>query len=63
MSRIADMQKFMREVQVEAKKVVWPERKETMQATLMVVVMVLFIALFLWLVDSGLSWLVQKVVA
>lgn len=62
MSRVADMQKFMREVQVEAKKVVWPERKETVQATLMVVIMVLFIALFLWLVDSGLSWLVQKVI-
>ncbi len=62
MSRVADMQKFMREVQVEAKKVVWPERKEAMQATLMVVIMVLFIALFLWLVDSGLSWLVQKVI-
>ncbi len=62
MSRVADMQKFMREVQVEAKKVVWPERKETMQATLMVVVMVLFVSLFLWLVDSGLSWLVQKVI-
>ncbi len=62
MSRVADMQKFMREVQVEARKVVWPERKEAIQATLMVVVMVLFISLFLWLVDSGLSWLVQKVI-
>jgi len=62
MSRVADMQKFMREVQVEAKKVVWPDRKESMQATLMVVVMVLFISLFLWLVDSSLSWLVQKVI-
>ncbi|MCK5308467.1 MAG: preprotein translocase subunit SecE [Zetaproteobacteria bacterium] len=62
MSRVADMQKFMREVQVEARKVVWPERKEAMQATLMVVVMVLFVSLFLWLVDSGLSWLVQKVI-
>jgi len=62
MSRVADMQKFIREVQVEAKKVVWPERKEAVQATLMVVVMVLFVSLFLWLVDSGLSWLVQKVI-
>ncbi|MCF7822342.1 MAG: preprotein translocase subunit SecE [Mariprofundaceae bacterium] len=62
MSRVADMQKFMREVQVEARKVVWPERKEAMQATLMVVIMVLFVSLFLWLVDSGLSWLVQKVI-
>lgn len=62
MSRVADMQKFVREVQVEARKVVWPERKEAMQATLMVVIMVLFVSLFLWLVDSGLSWLVQKVI-
>jgi len=62
MSRVGDMQKFMNEVKVEAKKVTWPERKETMQATLMVFVMVVFIALFLWLIDSTLSWLVQKVI-
>jgi len=62
MSRLASVQKFLREVQVEAKKVVWPERKETMQATLMVVLMVLFVALFLWLVDSALSWAVQRVI-
>lgn len=62
MGRIADLQKFMNEVKVEAKKVVWPERKETIQATLMVIAMVLFVALFLWAVDSLLSWLVQKVI-
>jgi len=62
MSRIAAMQKFMSEVKVEAKKVVWPDRKETLQATLMVVVMVLFVAFFLWGVDSVLSWLVRKVI-
>jgi len=62
MSRIADAQKFMREVQVESKKVVWPERKETVQATLMVFVMVLVISIFLYGVDSLLGWLVQKVI-
>jgi len=62
MSRITEAQKYLREVQAEAKKVVWPERKEAAQATLMVVVMVVFIALFLWLSDSALSWLVQKVI-
>jgi len=62
MSRIAAVQKYMREVHVEAKKVVWPERKEAAQATLMVVIMVIFVALFLWLADSILSWLVQKVI-
>ena len=62
MSRVADMRKFISEVQVEAKKVTWPDRRETMQASLMVFVMVIFIALFLWLTDSLLSWLVQKVI-
>jgi len=51
----------LREVQAETRKVVWPERREAMQATLMVVVMVLFVALFLWAVDGLLGWLVQKV--
>jgi len=62
MSRVGDMQKFMNEVKVEAKKVTWPERKETIQATLLVFVMVIFIALFLWMIDSGLSALVQQVI-
>ena len=62
MSRIGDAQKFIREVQIETKKVVWPERKETIQATLMVFVMVILIAIFLYGVDSLLSWLVQKVI-
>ncbi|OIO70554.1 MAG: preprotein translocase subunit SecE [Zetaproteobacteria bacterium CG12_big_fil_rev_8_21_14_0_65_55_1124] len=62
MSRIAAAQQFMREVRAEAKKVVWPERKEAIQSTLMVLVMVIFVALFLWAVDGILGWLVQKVI-
>jgi len=62
MSRVGDMQKFMNEVKVETKKVTWPDRKETMQATLMVFVMVIFIALFLWLIDSSLGALVKQVI-
>jgi preprotein translocase subunit SecE len=44
----------------EAKRVTWPTRKEAMQATLMVFVFVVIMALFLWGVDSGLLWLTQK---
>ncbi|NWF36959.1 preprotein translocase subunit SecE [Mariprofundus sp. KV] len=62
MSRVVEMQKFMNEVKVEAKKVTWPDRKETMQSTLLVFIMVIFIALFLWLVDWGLSSLVKQVI-
>ncbi len=59
--RLIDLRKYMQEVQTEAKKVTWPERKEAMQATLMVVVMVVLVALFLWGVDSFLGWLIRLV--
>jgi preprotein translocase subunit SecE len=42
---------FGQESMVELRKVVWPTRKETVQVTLVVVAMVVFAALFLWIVD------------
>jgi len=50
---------FSRESRVELRKVVWPTRQETMQITLIVLVLVFLIGLFLWLVDSLLFWGVQ----
>ncbi len=44
------------EARTEMHKVVWPTRQETVQATLIVVVMVVLVALFLWGVDSFLMW-------
>jgi preprotein translocase subunit SecE len=43
----------------EAKKVVWPTRKETVQMTGVVMAFVVVMALFLWAVDSVLLWLVK----
>jgi preprotein translocase subunit SecE len=43
----------------EAGKVVWPTRKETMQMTGVVFAFVIVMAIFLWLVDAGLLWLVK----
>ncbi|MHB1188451.1 preprotein translocase subunit SecE [Thiobacillus sp.] len=43
----------------EAKKVVWPTRKETIQMTGVVMLFVIVMALFLWAVDSILLWLVK----
>lgn len=45
---------FSQESIVEARKVVWPTRKETMQMTGVVVAFVFVMALFLWLVDGAL---------
>jgi len=41
---------------VELRKVVWPSRQETVQATLMIAVVVLITALLLWGLDSLLLW-------
>ncbi len=45
---------FAKGARIELRKVVWPTGKETLQATLVVVVIVVLIAIFLWVVDVGL---------
>ncbi|MHB1358532.1 MAG: preprotein translocase subunit SecE [Rhodocyclaceae bacterium] len=47
---------------VEAKKVVWPSRKETLQTTGIVFAFVLVIAIFLWLTDKTLEWVLYDLV-
>ncbi|MCP1728665.1 preprotein translocase subunit SecE [Natronospira proteinivora] len=40
----------------EVRKVVWPNRQETTQTTIAVLVMVTLLAIFLWLIDMLLAW-------
>jgi preprotein translocase subunit SecE len=42
---------FTKESRIELRKVVWPERKETVQVTLIVVVMIIVTAIILWFID------------
>lgn len=48
---------FFRDARTEVRKVVWPTRAETVQTTLTVAVLVILVGLFLWMLDSILSWL------
>ncbi|ESQ16884.1 MAG TPA: preprotein translocase subunit SecE [Chromatiaceae bacterium] len=43
--------RFATDVRMEVRKVVWPTRQETIQTTLIVVVMVFLIGVLLWLFD------------
>ena len=43
---------FMRQVQTETKKVVWPTRRETVMTAVMVVIMTTILALFFLGVDT-----------
>jgi preprotein translocase subunit SecE len=47
---------FGRDAWREAKKVVWPSRKEAMQMTAYVFAFVVVMAIFLWLTDKTLEW-------
>lgn len=44
----------------EAKRVVWPSRKETLQTTGVVILFAITMALFLWAVDASLMVMVNK---
>ena len=59
-SKFEGAKQFLREVKTELKKVTWPSRKDTLSGTAVVLVAVFIIALFLGIVDSGLSNLIKE---
>ncbi|WKB51572.1 preprotein translocase subunit SecE [Eleftheria terrae] len=53
---------FSNESWREVKKVVWPSRKEAMQMTGYVFAFVVVMALFLWLTDKTLEWVLYDLI-
>ena len=53
---------FLRESWQETRRVVWPTKKETWSVTLYVFLFVVVMAIFLWLVDSGLQFVLYDLV-
>ena len=53
---------FGRDAVRETKKVVWPSRKEAMQMTGYVFAFVFAMALFMWLTDKTLEWVLYDLV-
>ena len=52
---------FLHEVRVEMKNVTWPTPTDVRATTMVVIVTVLFFSLYLFVVDRGVSHLVQRV--
>ena len=50
---------FLGQVKAELQKVTWPTRKETYGTTIVVIVLVLMVAVYLWVVDTALSTLIR----
>ena len=53
---------YFRDSIQEAKRVVWPTRKETAQTVVMVFLFVLISAIFLWLADKFFEWILYSIV-
>lgn len=51
---------FMRQVQAEARKVVWPSRQETVTTAIMVGIMMVLLAVFFMGIDSLFGWIVRQ---
>ncbi|NCO51276.1 MAG: preprotein translocase subunit SecE [Deltaproteobacteria bacterium] len=58
---IGNTSKFLSDVKGELKKVTWPTRKDTYASSLVVIILVLFSALFLGGVDLILSRLIRTI--
>ena len=50
---------YVGDARTEVRKVVWPTRKETMQTTMVVMVMVIVVSIILWAFDAFLVWAVR----
>jgi len=53
---------FSRESVKEVQKVVWPTRKETIQTTAAVFAFIVVMAVFLWISDKSLEWVLYDLI-
>jgi len=53
---------YVQEAIAETKKVAWPTRKDTVQSTGVVIAFVIVMAVFLWIVDALLAWVVELMI-
>jgi len=54
---------FMRQVQAEARKVVWPSRQETTTTAIFVGIMMVVLAIFFLGIDSLFGWIVRSLLS
>ncbi len=60
MAKVSPIQ-FFRQVKQEIKKVSWPTRKEVVQTSIMVIILVSIAATFFFFVDQILGWVVKLI--
>lgn len=60
--KLEPVKTYFREVYHEGKRVTWPSRKDAMKGTYIVLITVVIAALFLGIVDIGLSKIIQTLI-
>ena len=50
---------FLTEVRNEMRRVTWPSRREVYATTVVVILTSAFFGIYLWMLDLGLSWIVN----
>jgi preprotein translocase subunit SecE len=55
--------KYVGDVRVEMKRVVWPNRKEVINSSIVVIMTLMFFVAFTFLIDSLSSWLFLDLLA
>ncbi len=55
--------RFFKEADIERRKVVWPTRTETVQTTIMVIIVTIIVSIMLFFIDMAIGWLVRMLLA
>jgi preprotein translocase subunit SecE len=62
MAGMKDLQQFVEDVQTEMKRVTWPDREQLRNATVVVLIFSILIAIVIGLMDTLFSWFVRTFV-
>jgi len=62
MGRVAQLQQFIEEVQAEVKRVTWPDMEQVRNATAVILVFVIILAIIIGLMDAVFSFGVRGIV-
>lgn len=62
MGRVAQVQQFIEEVQAEVRRVTWPDMEQVRNATAVILVFVIILAIIIGLMDAVFSFTVRGIV-
>lgn len=62
MAVVRKTQKFVEDVQSEMKRVTWPDREQLRNATAVILVFVVILAIIIGAMDAVFSWLIRSIV-